>query len=130
MTTATCGRIPPRWQCGARSIVDSDASAWRGRRGEAAPLIRICRYIPCALVLGAIVQCASGRARSTQITFVSCRLQVRGAHVVRKTVDVLTADTAGSPIVQAEYAGSPTGTEKALAEVLADVLRVERVPVD
>jgi non-ribosomal peptide synthetase-like protein len=49
---------------------------------------------------------------------------------VRKSVEVLTADLAGSSTTQGRYAGSTTGTERMLAEVLADIVRVERVSVD
>jgi non-ribosomal peptide synthetase-like protein len=50
--------------------------------------------------------------------------------VLRQSVEVLTADLAESSTTRSRYAGPTTGTEKALAEVLADVVRVERVPVD
>jgi non-ribosomal peptide synthetase-like protein len=45
-----------------------------------------------------------------------------------KSFEGLTADLAES--TQSRYAGPTTGTERILAEVLADVVRVERVSVD
>ena len=50
--------------------------------------------------------------------------------MVENTVDVLTADSADSSTNQISYAGHVTGTEKILAEVLADVVDVEHVSVD
>ncbi len=50
--------------------------------------------------------------------------------MVENTVDVLTADSADSSTNQISYAGHVTGTEKILAEVLADVVDVEQVSVD
>jgi non-ribosomal peptide synthetase-like protein len=50
--------------------------------------------------------------------------------VVENTVDVLTADPAESSTNQDGYAGPMTGTERILAEVLADVVSVEQVSVD
>jgi non-ribosomal peptide synthetase-like protein len=50
--------------------------------------------------------------------------------VVENTVDVLTADPAESSTNRGTYAGPTTGTERILAEVLADVVSVERVSVD
>jgi non-ribosomal peptide synthetase-like protein len=47
-----------------------------------------------------------------------------------KSIKVLTADLAESPITQGRYADPTIGTEKILAEVLADVVRVERVSID
>ena len=47
-----------------------------------------------------------------------------------KSVEVLTVDVAESSTAQGGYAGPTTGTERVLAEVLADVVRVERVSVD
>src|SRR6266699_1718477 len=49
---------------------------------------------------------------------------------MEQTVEGLTADLAESPTTQGRYAGPTTGTERILAEVLADVVRVERVSVD
>ena len=46
------------------------------------------------------------------------------------SVQVLTDDSAGSSTTQGTHAGPTTGTEKVLAEVLAGVVRVERVSVD
>jgi non-ribosomal peptide synthetase-like protein len=50
--------------------------------------------------------------------------------VVENTVDVLTADPAESSTNQGTYAGPTTGTERVLAEVLADVVSVEQVSID
>jgi non-ribosomal peptide synthetase-like protein len=50
--------------------------------------------------------------------------------VVDKTVDVLTADVGESSANRGTYAGPTTGTERVLAEVLADVVSVEQVSVD
>ena len=50
--------------------------------------------------------------------------------MVENTVDVLTADPADSSTNQGTYAGPTTGTERILAEVLADVVSVEQVSVD
>jgi non-ribosomal peptide synthetase-like protein len=50
--------------------------------------------------------------------------------VVENTVDVLTAGPAESSTNQGTYAGPTTGTERVLAEVLADVVSVEQVSVD
>ncbi|SBW22645.1 non-ribosomal peptide synthetase [Candidatus Protofrankia californiensis] len=47
-----------------------------------------------------------------------------------RAVEVLTADLAESSTSQESYAGPTTGTERILAEVLADVVHVERVSVD
>ncbi|MGZ6589380.1 MAG: Pls/PosA family non-ribosomal peptide synthetase [Solirubrobacteraceae bacterium] len=60
----------------------------------------------------------------------TCRLLVQGAHVVEKSVEVLTTDLAESSTTQGGYAGPTTGTEKILTEVLADAVRVEQVSVD
>ncbi len=49
---------------------------------------------------------------------------------MEKSVEVLTADLAESSTTQDGYAGPTTGTERILAEVLADVVRVEQVSVD
>ena len=53
-----------------------------------------------------------------------------GAHVKEKYIEGLRADLTESPTTQGRDAGPTTGTERLLAEVLADVVRVERVPVD
>ena len=50
--------------------------------------------------------------------------------MVEKSVEVLTADLAESSTTQGRYADPTTGTERILAEVLADVVGVERVAVD
>ena len=50
--------------------------------------------------------------------------------MVGKSVEVLTADLAGSSTTQGRYADPTTGTERILAEVLAEVVHVERVAVD
>ncbi|HET9254370.1 MAG TPA: Pls/PosA family non-ribosomal peptide synthetase [Pseudonocardiaceae bacterium] len=53
---------------------------------------------------------------------------------MERSAEAATADLAESPTSQGSYArtttGPATGTERILAEVLADVVRVERVPVD
>src|SRR5512142_1479285 len=49
---------------------------------------------------------------------------------MEKSIERLTADLAASPTIQGRDAGPTTGTERNLAEVLADVVRVERVSVD
>jgi non-ribosomal peptide synthetase-like protein len=46
------------------------------------------------------------------------------------TVEAITADLAESSATQGRYAGPTTGTERLLADVLADIVRVERVPID
>ena len=48
----------------------------------------------------------------------------------RASKKVLTGDLAESSITQGKYAGPTTGTERILAGVLADIVRVERVSVD
>ncbi len=50
--------------------------------------------------------------------------------MMEKSVEGLTAYLAESPTTQGRYAGPTTGTERMLAAVLADVVRVERVPAD
>ncbi|HYZ08342.1 MAG TPA: Pls/PosA family non-ribosomal peptide synthetase [Pseudonocardiaceae bacterium] len=50
--------------------------------------------------------------------------------MVGKPVEALTADLAESSPTQGRYANPTTGTERILAEVLADIARVERVSVD
>ncbi len=50
--------------------------------------------------------------------------------MVENTVDVLTADSAESSTNQDSGIGPMTGTERVLAEVLADVVSVEQVSVD
>ncbi|HXA58207.1 MAG TPA: phosphopantetheine-binding protein, partial [Streptosporangiaceae bacterium] len=62
--------------------------------------------------------------------YVQYSLQEKGAYVMEKSIEGLTADLAESPTTQGRYAGPTTGTERILAEVLADVVRVERVSVD
>ena len=47
-----------------------------------------------------------------------------------KSADALTADLAESPASQNGRAGQAAGTERAFAEVLADVVHLEQVPVD
>ena len=49
---------------------------------------------------------------------------------MEKSIETLTADLAESPTTQGRYAVPTTGTERILADVLADVVRVEQVPVD
>ena len=49
---------------------------------------------------------------------------------MKKAIDGLTADLGESPPVEDGYAGPTTGTEKILAEVLADVVHVDPVSVD
>jgi non-ribosomal peptide synthetase-like protein len=49
---------------------------------------------------------------------------------VKKAIDGLTADLGESPTAENGYAGPTTGTEKILAEVLADVAHVDPVSVD
>ena len=49
---------------------------------------------------------------------------------MEKSIEGLTADLAESPTTQGRYTGPTTGTERILAEELADVVRVERVSVD
>jgi acetyltransferase-like isoleucine patch superfamily enzyme len=48
----------------------------------------------------------------------------------RASKKVLTGDLAESSITHGRYAGPTTGTERILAGVLADIVRVERVSVD
>ncbi len=50
--------------------------------------------------------------------------------MVEKPVDVMTADVPESSTIQGTYAHPTTGTERILAEVLADVANVDRVSVD
>ncbi len=50
--------------------------------------------------------------------------------MVEKAVDVLTADAAEPSTNRGTYAGPRTGTERVLAEVLADVVSVDQVSVD
>jgi hypothetical protein len=50
--------------------------------------------------------------------------------VVRKSVEVLTADPAESSITRGGYADPATGIEGSLAEVLAELVHVERVSAD
>jgi non-ribosomal peptide synthetase-like protein len=50
--------------------------------------------------------------------------------VLEKSVDVLTVDLAKSTTAEGTYVGPTTGTEQILADVLADVVNVERVSVD
>jgi acyl carrier protein len=49
---------------------------------------------------------------------------------VAKSAEALTTNPAGSPTTQDGYAGPMTGTERALAEVLAGLVGVEPVSVD
>jgi non-ribosomal peptide synthetase-like protein len=50
--------------------------------------------------------------------------------VVGRAADLLTADPAEAATTQVGFAGPTTGTERVLAEVLAEVVRVEQVSVD
>src|SRR5512135_2895512 len=47
-----------------------------------------------------------------------------------ESVEVLAADLAESSTTQGGFAGPTSSTERALAEVLADVMRVEQMSVD
>jgi non-ribosomal peptide synthetase-like protein len=49
---------------------------------------------------------------------------------VGESVKAMTADLAESSAAEGSYAGPTTGTEQLLSEVLADIMRVERVSVD
>jgi acyl carrier protein len=49
---------------------------------------------------------------------------------VGESVKAMTADLAESSAAEGRYAGPTTGTERLLSEVLADIMRVERVSVD
>src|SRR3954451_12344324 len=55
---------------------------------------------------------------------------LQGAYIMDKSIKVLKADLAESPITQGRYAGPTIGTERILAEVLAEVVRVECVSID
>jgi non-ribosomal peptide synthetase-like protein len=50
--------------------------------------------------------------------------------VAGKSADALTADLAESPASQNGRAGQAAGTQRAFAEVLADVMHLEQVPAD
>lgn len=50
--------------------------------------------------------------------------------MVGKTVDALTGEPAGPPAGRNGYAAPATATERMLAEVLADIVHVERVSID
>src|SRR5579859_575926 len=50
--------------------------------------------------------------------------------MTEKSLEGFTADLAKSPATRGRYAGQTPGTERILAEVLAGVVRVDRVPVD
>ena len=50
--------------------------------------------------------------------------------MMEKSLEGLKADQAEAPTTQGRYASPTTSTERVLAEVLADVVRVERVSVD
>jgi hypothetical protein len=49
---------------------------------------------------------------------------------VGESVKAMTTDLAESSAAEGRYAGPTTATERLLSEVLADIVRVERVSVD
>src|SRR5215469_7810628 len=55
---------------------------------------------------------------------------MQGTHVVLKPAEVATVAQAEAPAVEVERAGLAIDTERILAELLADVVQVDTVPVD
>src|SRR4249920_1813136 len=56
--------------------------------------------------------------------------RVQGSHKVPEALGALTVALADSPTTQARRARPESSTESSFAEVLADVMRVDRVSVD